>query len=113
MGREKNPEDVSKSTKREDRGFDIRSDRGTIEVKSSRDKSKMLPDASARGFDADLNLIADYLYLVRFEDRKIVGYYRLTREEVGNNHKPIRQVRFASSLQTALKNGAFPNRVRE
>ena len=110
---EKNPEDVSKSTQRENRGIDIRSDRGTIEVKSSRDKNRMLPDAHGNEFDADLNLIADYLYLVRFEDRKIVEYYRLTREEVGNNHKPIKHVRFAPSLQTALKNGAFPNRLRE
>ncbi len=96
-----------------DIGIDIRSKDRTIEVKSCRDRKQMLPDAHSNEFDADLNLIADYLYLVRFKDGEIVGFYPLTREEVGNKHKPIKRVRFAPSLQTALKNGVFPNRLRE
>ncbi len=106
-----NPRDVTQSKSKDDNGIDIRSDRGTIEVKGGRGK-QMIPDAHGNEFDKEMNLIADYLYLVRFdEDGKEVGFYTLTREEVGNKHKPIRKMRFAPSLQTALKNGEFPNRL--
>lgn len=99
-----------------DIGIDIRSKGRTIEVKGSRDKNKMIPDAHGNEFHEDngkYTLVADYLYLVRFEDGEIVGFYPLSREEVGNEHTPIKQVRFASSLQTALKNGKFPSRLNK
>ncbi len=100
-----------------DKGIDIRSKGRTIEVKGSRDKNRMIPDAHGNEFvevNGELKLVADYLYLVRFKDGKAVGFYRLSREEVGRyHHEPIQRVRFASSLGTDLRNGVFPNRLRE
>ncbi len=97
-----------------DIGIDIRSRGRTIEVKGGRGKKQMIPDAHSNEFDKKLNLIADYLYLVRFEDGKEVGFYRLTREEVGSyEHTPIKRVRFASRLGTDLRNGKFPNRLED
>lgn len=74
--------DSSKLKGPDDKGIDIRSSDGrTIEVKSSRDKNRMIPDAHGNEFREDLSLVADYLYLVRFEGGKEVGFYTLSREE--------------------------------
>ncbi len=110
-----NPVNVTNSKSKEDNGIDIRSDRRTIEVKGGRDKRQFIPDAHGSEFDRKKNLIADYLYLVRFEDGKEVGFYTLSREEVGQyrqKHRRIEKVRFASRLGTDLRNGKFPNRLR-
>ena len=115
--RERRPKRVDKPETKgpNDKGIDIRSKGRTIEVKSGR-ADQFISDAHANDFDADLNLIADYLYLVRFEDEEEVGFFTLSREEVGQyrqDHKRIEKVSFANRLGTDLRNGVFPNRLNK
>jgi len=115
----RNPVDVSKGRKFP--GIDIisidisKDDHRTIEVKAT--KGEGIPDAFETEFTPGLKFVATHLYVVRFEEdgkfdslhivpKDVIDEYS-TSDRYGTAHRIVRHIKFASGLQTKIKNGCF------
>lgn len=93
-------------------GFDILAQKGSVslkvEVKGSSNESG-IPDCYVNEFDVRQRLIADFIYIARFDhELRLKRIEVLSKKEVdryAKEHVPLRRIRIAPKLKTDLKNG--------
>ncbi len=95
----RSPEDVSK----EGVACDILSGGRRIEVKGT--SRGGIPDTAGNAFDEHLKFRADLLYVVDVIDRKAARLTIIPKKEIDRHQQRVlRNIRFASSLKTKLRN---------
>ncbi len=120
--RERDARDVSKDKTGRHKGYDVLStDRAgreqRIEVKYTTTKTWEIPNAYETEYTTTTDghwLVADWLYVVVFDDGKVDSIHPISQEDVDEHskkHKEYRKIRFAPKLQTAFRARKFEARL--